>query len=123
MRVVQGKPEAVREVHGAGIKDELSQVCLVLMEVGPDDGTLELSKELSNFWKDFSSGGVSGVAFADDVSDVVPDSGTDTAVTGDREGGSGSTLDGQSAICQVILAKHLHMNPEFLDLICGEDTF
>ena len=85
MWVVQRKPEAVRKEHGAGFKGELGQVCLVVMKVSPDDGRLKLGEELSNFWKEFYSGCMSGVAFTDDVPDIVPISRAGTAVTGDRE--------------------------------------
>ena len=111
------------EGKGAGIEGELGEICLVIMQVSPVDGRFKLSEEQSQFWKQFCSGFLSDVAFTDDVSDIVPNSGTDTAVAGDRGVRPGGALDGQGAIRQVILAEHLHMNPKFLNLISGEDAF
>ena len=79
--------------------------------------------KVHEFGKDFISGWGGGITFAKYVPDVFPVAGTDSAVSGDRVGGSAGTLFGQGAICQVILTEHLYMDAEFLDVICRENSF
>ena len=82
-----------------------------------------LLEKLFEFGEDLIPGLLGGIAFTDDVPDIVPDTGTGTAVARYWVGGSDGTLLGQGAIGQVVLAEHLDMNAEFLDLIGGENPF
>ena len=61
------------------------------------------------------------MALSDDVPDIFPFAiWVDSTVARHRSVRPGSTLLGKSAICQVILTKHLDVNAEFADLGGGE---